>query len=82
MSARVTLIAADGRVVGDSELSADGLATLEIHADRAEVRDARERGPGIARRFSTTLGTEMLYVAAPVQIPAAPACRTYGSRSR
>ena len=73
MSARVTLIAADGRVVGDSELSADQLAALENHADRAEVRDARERGLGIARRFSTTLGTEMLYVAVPVQNPAAPA---------
>ena len=73
MSARVTLIASDGRVVGDSELSADQLATLENHADRAEVRDARERGLGIARRFSTTLGTEMLYVAVPVQNPAAPA---------
>jgi two-component system, OmpR family, phosphate regulon sensor histidine kinase PhoR len=73
MSARVTLIASDGRVVGDSELSADELATLENHADRAEVRSARERGLGIARRFSTTLGTEMLYVAAPVQNPAAPA---------
>jgi two-component system, OmpR family, phosphate regulon sensor histidine kinase PhoR len=73
MSTRVTLIAFDGRVVGDSELSADELATLENHADRAEVRDARERGLGIARRFSTTLGTEMLYVAVPVQNPAAPA---------
>jgi two-component system phosphate regulon sensor histidine kinase PhoR len=72
MSARVTLIASDGRVVGDSELTAGELARLENHGDRSEVRDARERGIGTSRRFSATLGTEMLYVAVPVRNPSAP----------
>src|SRR5687767_9161643 len=45
-ASRVTLIAEDGRVVGDSTADAAGLATLENHAARPEVVEARERGIG------------------------------------
>src|SRR5262245_10945333 len=38
---RVTVIAADGRVLGDSQVELKRLATLENHADRPEVRAAR-----------------------------------------
>ena len=66
VSARVTFISPDGTVVGDSELSSEELRGLENHADRPEVQRAREQGLGVARRFSSTLDTDMLYVAVPV----------------
>ncbi|MEN3338006.1 MAG: two-component system, OmpR family, phosphate regulon sensor histidine kinase PhoR [Acidobacteriota bacterium] len=72
VSARVTFIAPDGTVVGDSELTPDELRTLENHAARPEVQQARAAGLGIARRHSTTLKADLLYVAVPVQSAAAP----------
>jgi two-component system phosphate regulon sensor histidine kinase PhoR len=70
VSARVTFVAADGTVVGDSELTPAELSRLENHAGRPEIVDARTRGLGVARRYSATLRTDMLYVAVPVQSPA------------
>jgi len=69
VSGRVTLIAGDGRVVGDSEQSPDELRTLENHATRPEVVAARERGVGVSQRRSATLSTEMVYVATPANHP-------------
>lgn len=69
LSARVTFIAADGRVVGDSSEPPDALATLENHATRPEVMAARESGLGMARRASATVKMDMLYVAVPVSHP-------------
>ena len=37
VAARVTFIAADGRVVGDSSEPLDALATMENHAQRPEI---------------------------------------------
>ena len=71
-SARVTFIAPDGTVVGDSGIEASALASLENHADREEVRPALASGIGISRRSSTTFGTGMLYVAVPVRNPDLP----------
>jgi two-component system phosphate regulon sensor histidine kinase PhoR len=70
LSARVTFIAADGRVVGDAAETLEALLQLENHAMRPEVVAARETGLGIARRFSNTVKMEMLYVAVPVRHPA------------
>ncbi|MFN7914878.1 MAG: ATP-binding protein [Vicinamibacterales bacterium] len=67
LTARVTFIAADGLVLGDSAEPLGALATMENHATRPEVVDARQHGLGLARRSSATLGEEMLYVAIPVQ---------------
>jgi two-component system, OmpR family, phosphate regulon sensor histidine kinase PhoR len=72
INARVTFVGPDGTVYGDSQLSADELKTLENHAGRPEIQQARQSGFGVARRYSTTLSTEMLYVAVPVNNPAAP----------
>jgi two-component system phosphate regulon sensor histidine kinase PhoR len=69
LEARVTLIAADGRVLGDSSEPVDAVRTMENHSSRPEVVDAREHGLGRARRASATLGIDMLYVAAPVRHP-------------
>jgi two-component system phosphate regulon sensor histidine kinase PhoR len=72
LSARVTFVSPDGTVVGDSELSAAELNTLENDASRPEIQQARTEGLGVARRFNTTLQTDMLYVAVPVHRAAAP----------
>jgi two-component system, OmpR family, phosphate regulon sensor histidine kinase PhoR len=71
VAARVTFIAPDGRVVGDSDVPAADLAALENHAGRPEVVAAQATGLGVSRRYSTTLRTEMLYVAVPVRGPTA-----------
>jgi two-component system, OmpR family, phosphate regulon sensor histidine kinase PhoR len=65
-SARVTLIAPDGRVVADSERTEDTLASMENHADRPEVRAALGIGTGRDIRRSATLGAPLIYVAVPV----------------
>jgi len=65
-AARVTLIAPDGRVVADSERTPEGVASMENHAGRPEVRAALAGGPGRDVRRSTTVGTPLIYVAAPV----------------
>jgi two-component system phosphate regulon sensor histidine kinase PhoR len=72
VSARVTFIAPDGRVVGDSGVSREALLALENHNDRPEVQQARTNGLGVARRYSATVDLDMLYVAVPVRNPAAP----------
>ena len=69
LPARVTLIAGDGTVVGDSMVRGSELATLENHGTRPEVIEARQRGVGISRRYSHTIQTDMLYVAVPVNHP-------------
>jgi two-component system phosphate regulon sensor histidine kinase PhoR len=69
LGARVTLIGPDGRVLGDSSESLDGVAHMENHGTRPEVLDAKAAGLGRASRHSDTLSIEMLYVAVPVQNP-------------
>ncbi len=58
--ARVTLIAADGRVRADSKEDPAGMANL---GDRAEVVQAREYGLGVITRTGDNLDQPMLYVA-------------------
>ena len=70
--ARVTLVASDGRVLGDSDLTVEQIATVENHADRPEIVRARHDGLGVAYRHSATIDTDMLYVAARVQNPTRP----------
>jgi len=67
---RVTLIAPDGRVVGDSSETLEGVAAMENHALRPEVVEARRTGLGRAERHSDTLNIDMLYVAVPLRHPA------------
>jgi len=60
---RFTVIALDGRVLGDTD---DDPAKMENHADRPEFKDARQNGMGVASRFSPTLKKKMIYVAIPL----------------
>ncbi len=66
-AARVTLIAPDGRVVGDSERRAGDLALMENHGERPEVRAALSGKIGRDLRRSATLRTPLLYVAMPLE---------------
>jgi two-component system phosphate regulon sensor histidine kinase PhoR len=72
VSARVTFIAPDGTVVGDSEVGPAELAMVENHAGRPEVIQARREGLGVSRRYSATVKMDMLYVAVSVRSPGTP----------
>ncbi len=64
-SRRLTLIAADGRVIADSDFPRDQLHTLENHATRPEVAEALASRVGVNRRRSASTGEDELKVAIP-----------------
>ena len=76
MGCRVTLIARDGRVVGDSDVPADRLPSVENHAGRPEVREALAGRVGSSVRHSHTVGLDLLYVAVPARIGEVVVVRT------
>ena len=61
---RVTVIAKDGTVLGDS---AADYKTMENHAGREELKAAEGAGVGISVRPSETLGTRLMYAAVRTQ---------------
>ncbi len=61
---RVTIIAADGAVLGDSDVSPGMIGLLEDHGERPEVMAALETGVGTAVRLSVSVGQDLLYAAA------------------
>jgi two-component system phosphate regulon sensor histidine kinase PhoR len=65
--ARVTLVAADGSVVGDSQVPIERLAQVENHADRPELRKALAGRVGHDTRRSETVGRALSYLAVPVE---------------
>ncbi len=69
LGARVTLIASDGRVLGDSAFAPTELPNLDLHTDRPEVIAALAGGQGAVRRRSSSVTTDMLYVAMAVSGP-------------
>jgi two-component system, OmpR family, phosphate regulon sensor histidine kinase PhoR len=60
IEARVTIIASDGTVLGDSW---ENPQIMENHAARPEVVDALASGTGESTRFSITTNQNLLYVA-------------------
>lgn len=62
---RVTIVAADGKVLADS---GNDPAGMENHADRPEVAAALGGATGSARRVSKTDGVEELYIAVPARV--------------
>ena len=61
--ARVTVIDSAGNVLADSEADP---AKMENHATRPEFVSALQGQVGSSTRLSHTIGTELLYVAAPI----------------
>jgi len=64
LETRVTVIRADGVVLGDSH---EHPAAMENHLGRPEVQQALAEGLGTSTRHSRTVNYEMLYVAVPVK---------------
>ena len=62
-SLRVTLIAADGSVIGESSLPNKQLSQMGNHIDRSEILEALEFGEGFSTRYSNTLKSEFIYFA-------------------
>jgi two-component system phosphate regulon sensor histidine kinase PhoR len=60
---RITIIGADGTVLGDS---LEDPSAMENHADRPEVAAALSGKTASIIRYSNTLGYDMLYTAVPV----------------
>ena len=63
LDARVTLIGADGTVLGESD---QDRMQMDNHLYRPEVQQALVERQGSSIRFSRTVGYEMMYVAIPV----------------
>ncbi|MFO7937112.1 MAG: ATP-binding protein [Kiritimatiellia bacterium] len=57
---RFTLIMPDGSVIGDTMAPVD---EMDSHGMRPEVVEARSEVLGLSERYSSTLGTRMLYLA-------------------
>ncbi|MBI5379996.1 MAG: HAMP domain-containing protein [Nitrospirae bacterium] len=68
---RMTVMAPDGRVLGESFKRIEEVGRIENHLDRPEIQQALREGVGQAIRVSETVGIPLLYVAVPV--PARPA---------
>jgi two-component system phosphate regulon sensor histidine kinase PhoR len=64
---RVTFIARDGRVLGDSMVSLADLPAVANHRSRPEVAEALAHGVGESRRYSMTTERDMMYVAVPLR---------------
>lgn len=62
---RVTIVAADGTVVGESTRAGGDPRGMTNHANRPEIVAARNQGAvGVAVRYSTTVSDRQLYAAA------------------
>jgi two-component system phosphate regulon sensor histidine kinase PhoR len=61
---RITIIAPDGRVIGESDKPPDQLAQIENHSHRPEVQAALSSKVGSSTRHSDTIGADLMYVAA------------------
>lgn len=62
---RITIIQADGKVLADSNEDPE---VMDNHRMRIEIDTAFWGEVGVSRRFSRTLGENLLYVALPVRI--------------
>lgn len=60
---RITIVLADGTVVGDSKESPDA---MDNHRDRPEIQNAFFGKTGVSIRYSETLKQNMMYVALPL----------------
>ncbi len=63
LGARVTFIGPGGQVVGDSAEDGTLLLSMENHRSRPEIETATNEGFAVTRRYSTTVGADLLYVA-------------------
>ena len=67
VAGRITVVASDGRVLGDSERSGADLLAMENHALRPEIEEALTGGEGLSTRTSSTVHEPFLYRAHPLR---------------
>lgn len=63
IEARITLVDLNGQVIADTERSPD---EMENHGNRPEIEMAYRGKIGKSIRYSSSMGTEMMYIAVPV----------------
>ncbi len=80
LSHRVTLVATEGTVLGDSEFDEPALSRLENHASRPEISSALRSDTGSSIRVSPSAGDEEMYAAA--RTPMGVARVSLGTRSQ
>jgi two-component system phosphate regulon sensor histidine kinase PhoR len=67
--ARVTFVATDGTVIGDSDVALAQLASLENHRGRPEIAAALSAPSGSSMRWSATVHQRLMYAAVPLTLP-------------
>ncbi|HNS52687.1 MAG TPA: ATP-binding protein [Anaerolineae bacterium] len=67
LQARVTIIGADGTVLGESH---EDRTQMQNHLDRPEIQQALAAAQGTSIRYSASLGYDMMYAVVPVRDPA------------
>ena len=67
---RLSLIDASGLVIFDSDITRDSLVLLENHARRPEIVAAKRDGKGADHRKSASTGSEYIYAARHLSMPA------------
>ena len=65
---RITLINKDGKVLGESGLSANEVSLMDNHLDRPEIQQSNNKKFGIATRYSSTLKKDYIYVALKIDL--------------
>lgn len=65
LGARVTVVAAGGAVLAESRREA---GSMENHAHRPEIESALREGLGVAKRHSTSVNMDFLYLAVPARL--------------
>jgi len=66
ISCRITIVGSTGEVLADSEKLMEELPKMENHLDRPEIKSALFGGIGEIIRYSSTIKTDMLYIAVPI----------------
>jgi two-component system phosphate regulon sensor histidine kinase PhoR len=64
---RVTIVRVDGRVVGDSSVTAEALDRLDNHGARPAIAQALVAGAGFGLRLSRTVHERLMYIAVPIR---------------
>jgi two-component system phosphate regulon sensor histidine kinase PhoR len=67
LNLRTTVINQAGVVLGDSELDGKKLKEVENHLMRPEIQQALFKGEGLSKRFSDTIGKDLIYYALPLE---------------
>ncbi len=69
---RITVIAAGGRVIADSDVAYQNVSSLDNHAGREEIIGARKSGQASSIRYSMTIKRKLIYAAKNINLPDAP----------